>query len=87
MKALFLDLRSRVFAVVAVRASHRGAPVRFGVCTASVSGWRALAREQGDARPKAFGGDRRSERIEGQAALIRRVLDETSDITRALPGA
>ena len=33
----------------------------------SVSRWRALEREQGDARPKALGGDRRSGRIEASA--------------------
>jgi transposase len=80
-KALSLDLRSRVLAAVAAGASHRVAAVRFGVSAASVSRWRALARAQGDARPKALGGDRRSGRIEEQATLIRRILGETPDIT------
>ena len=48
---------------------------------ASVSRWRALEREQGDARPKALGGDRRSGRVEAQAALIRLLVGETPDIT------
>lgn len=90
-KALSVDLRSRVLAAVAAGASHRQVAARFGVSAASVSRWRALARQLGDARPKALGGDRRSARIEGQAALIGRILGETPDITidelrRALAG-
>jgi len=80
-KALSLDLRSRVLAAVADGASHRVAAARFGVSAASVSRWRALEREQGDARPKALGGDRRSGRIEAQAEQILRLVDETPDIT------
>jgi transposase len=90
-RALSLDLRSRVLAAVAAGASHRQVAARFGVSAASVSRWRTRARQHGDARPKALGGDRRSARIERQAALIRRVIDETPDITidelrRALAG-
>jgi transposase len=61
--------------------SHRLAGERFGVSAASVSRWRALERQQGDARPKALGGDRRSARIEAHKALILSVLAETPDIT------
>ena len=43
--------------------------------------WRAQEREQGDARPKALGGDRRSGRIEIHAALILGLIEETPDIT------
>lgn len=80
-KALSLDLRLRVLEAVAEGASHREAAERFGVGAASVSRWRALARAQGDPRPKAQGGDRRSGRVEAQAGLIRRLLEETPDIT------
>ena len=80
-KALSLDLRSRVLAAVAEGASHRAAATRFGVSPASVSRWRALERTHGDARPGPLGGDRRSGRVEGQAALILRLLEETPDIT------
>lgn len=80
-KALSLDLRTRVLAAIAAGARHREAAVRFGVSTASVSRWRARARTQGDARPGALGGDRRSGRIEAQGVLIRQLLDETPDIT------
>ena len=80
-KALSLDLRTRVLAGVAAGLSHRAAAARFGVSAASVSRWRSLEREQGDARPKALGGDRRSGRIEAQAGGILSLLKETPDIT------
>lgn len=80
-KALSLDLRTRVLVAVGEGASHRVAAARFGVSPASVSRWRALAKAQGDARPGPLGGDRRSGRIEAQAGLILRVLEDTPDIT------
>ena len=81
VKALSLDLRTRVLAAVAEGASHRAAAARFGVSAASVSRWRLLARQQGDARPGPLGGDRRSARIAAQAPLIHEVLVATPDIT------
>jgi len=81
VKALSVDLRSRVLAAVAAGASHRTAAARFGVSAASVSRWRALARTRGDVRPGPLGGDRRSGRIEAQAPLILALLAETPDIT------
>ncbi len=80
-KALSVDLRVRVLAAVADGLSHRQAAERFGVGAASVSRWRKLEREQGDAKPKALGGDRRSGRIEAHGATILAMLDETTDIT------
>ena len=70
-KALSLDLRVRALAAVAGGMTHRAAGERFGVSAASISRWRTREREQGDARPKALGGDRRSQRID---ALQDRVL-------------
>jgi len=81
VKALSVDLRTRVLAAVADGASHRAAAARFGVSAASVSGWRALERRQGDVRPGRLGGDRRSGRIEAQAGLIVGLLAATPDIT------
>jgi transposase len=78
-KALSVDLR--VLVAVAAGATHRAAAERFGVSAASVSRWRALAREQGDARPRALGGDRRSGRIEACKALVLSLLEETPDMT------
>lgn len=80
-KALSVDLRTRGLAAVGDGASHRAAAARFGVSAASVSRWRALARVQGDARPRALGGDRRSGRIEAQGPLILRLVEETPDMT------
>jgi transposase len=81
VKALSVDLRTRVLAAVSAGASHRAAGARFGVSAASVSRWRALEREKGDLRPGALGGDRRSGRIEAQAPLILTLLAETPDVT------
>jgi transposase len=80
-KALSIDLRSRVLAAIAAGSSCRQAGARFGVSASSAIRWRALEREHGDARPKALGGDRRSGRIEAQAALIFSLLKETPDFT------
>lgn len=81
--ALSVDLRRRVLLAVAQGASHREAAARFGVSAASVSRWRALERDQGDIRPGPLGGDRRSGRIEAQAALVLRLLDKMRDATIA----
>jgi transposase len=80
-KALSLDLRTRVLRAIAGGLSCRQAAERFGVSASSAIRWRAREREQGDARPKALGGDRRSGRIEGHAAAILSLVEETPDIT------
>lgn len=78
---LSLDLRARVLAAISGGLSCRQAAARFGVSAASAIRWRALERSQGDARPKAMGGDRRSERLEAHAATIHALVAETTDIT------
>src|SRR3712207_5471245 len=78
-KALSLDLRVRVLAAVAQGLSHCQAADRFGVSAASVSRWRKLEREQGDARPKALGGDRRSGRIDAHKAAVLAALGPEKD--------
>ena len=78
---LSLDLRERVLRAIAAGSSGRQAALRFGVSAASVSRWRALERDQGDATPKAMGGDRRSHRIEAHADLILALVEETKDMT------
>ena len=80
-KALSLDLRVRVLAAVQAGATHRLAAERFGVSAASVSRWRAREREQGDARPKALGGDRRSKRIEACGEAVLSALGPDGDAT------
>lgn len=82
-RALSVDLRKRVLAAVAAGASHREAADRFGVSAASVSRWRALEREQGDVRPKALGGDRRSKAIEARRTAILGLAEADHDITLA----
>jgi len=80
-KALSFDLRTRVLAAVGQGATHRQAAARFGVSAASVSRWRSLQREQGDARPGALGGDRRSGRIEAVASVVLDLLEQEHDAT------
>jgi transposase len=80
-KALSLDLRVRVLAAVDAGATHRQAADRFGVSAASVSRWRTREREQGDARPKALGGDRRSKRIEARHEVVMAALGPDGDAT------
>ncbi len=80
-RALSVDLRVRVLAAVAAGATHRQAAERFGVSAASVSRWRAREGEQGDPRPKALGGDRRSARIEAQREAVMAALGPEKDAT------
>jgi transposase len=80
-KPLSMDLRERVLAATAGGLSGRQAAERFGVSPSSVSRWRRRAREQGDARPKALGGDRKSHRIDAHKATILAVLEERPDLT------
>jgi transposase len=68
-------------ASVAQGLSHRQAGERFGVSAASVSRWRALERERGEARPRSQGGDRRSGRVEAHKDAILALVEETPDIT------
>ena len=80
-KALSIDLRVRVLGAVAAGATHREAASRFGVSAASVSRWRKRKREQGDPRPKALGGDRRSDRIEAHREAVLAALGSEHDAT------
>lgn len=80
-KALSVDLRVRVLGAVAAGAPHREAAERFGVSAASVSRWRKRETEQGDPRPKALGGDRRSGRIEAHHEAVEAALGPGRDAT------
>ena len=79
-RALSFDLRVRVLAAVARGLSHRQAGERFGVSAASVSRWRALEREDGEARARSQGGDRRSGRVEAHRDTILGLVEATPDI-------
>jgi transposase len=81
--ALSLDLRVRVLASVAQGLSHRAAGERFGVSAASVSRWRALEREQGEARARSMGGDHRSGRVEAHRDMILDMIEEAPDMAIA----
>jgi transposase len=80
-KALSMDLRVRVHAAVSQGLSHRAAVERLGVSAASISSWRKREREQGDARPGALGGDRRSARIDAHKSVILEALGPDKDAT------
>ena len=80
-KALSVDLRVRVLAAVAQGLTHREAAERFGVSAASVSRWRKREREHGDPRPRALGGDRRSNRIEAHHEAVMAALGPGGDAT------
>ena len=54
---------------------------RFGVSIASAVRWCARVRETGSVAAKPRGGDTLSARIEAQADLILKLVEETSDIT------
>ena len=82
-KALSIDLRERVVAVIDGGLSRRQAAARFGVSVSSAIRWHALARQTGDATPKRQGGDRRSGRIEAHADVILGAVAKRSDITLA----
>lgn len=78
-KALSVDLRERAVAAVRAGATHREAAERFGVSAASVSRWQVLERAQGNVRPKALGGDRRSRHIDAHKAAIVEALGPQAD--------
>lgn len=80
-RALSVDLRVRVLGAVAAGATHREAAERFGLSAASVSRWRKRERDQGDPRPKALGGDRRSDRIEAHHDAVMAALGPDRDAT------
>jgi transposase len=89
--SLSYDLRRRVLAAVAEGLSHRAAAERFAVSASSISRWRALEREHGDARPKVIGGDQKSHRVDAHSAAILAALgperDRTIDEVRVILAA
>lgn len=78
-KPLSIDLRERAVAAVRSGATHREVAERFEVSAASVSRWQTLEREQGDVRPKALGGDRKSGRIDAHKEAILEALGAEAD--------
>ena len=82
-KALSIDLRERVVAVIDGGLSRRQAAARFGISVSSAIRWHALARRTGTAMPRQQGGDRRSGRIEAHADVILGAVAKQPDITLA----
>jgi|ERR1700745_924836 transposase len=82
-RALSLDLRERVVEEVAKGTSCRQAAARFGVSASSAIRWAAKIRSGSALAPKKQGGDRRSRRIEAEAAFILGAVAERPDITLA----
>lgn len=82
-KALSIDLRERVVAVIDGGLSRRQAAGRFGVSVLSAIRWHALARRTGTAAPRQQGGDRRSGRVEAHADVILSAIARQPDITLA----
>lgn len=77
------DLRIRVIRAVEAGMSRNAAARRFGVSVASAVRWMDVYLRTGRAAPKPRGGDRRSGRIEAQADLLLRAIEEVPDITLA----
>ena len=77
-KSLSLDLRRRVVDAIEQGLSCRQAAERFGVSASSAIRW---LKQQGDIAAKKQGGDRKSGRIEAEAAFLLGEVAETPDIT------
>jgi len=82
-KALSNDLRERVVAAIDDGMSRRQAAAHFGVSASSAIRWDDRRRREGDFRPKALGGDRRSAKIEAHAGAILSLLEAQPDLTLA----
>src|SRR6516225_5315946 len=82
-RSLSLDLRERVVDAVARGMSCRRAAARFGVSASSAIRWVAQLRSGLALAPKSQGGDRRSRRIETEAAFILSVVAQQPDVTLA----
>ena len=87
-KVLPVALRVRVLAAIGKGMSFREAARLFDVSIGTISGWRKLEREQGHVRPRPFGGDFRSGRVEAERGTILGLMEESPGLTiRALQAA
>ena len=77
------DLRRGVVRVVDDGMSRRGAAKRFGIAPSTAIKWVRAWQRTGCYRPRPQGGDRRSHRIEAQAAAVLALVEETPDMTLA----
>lgn len=84
MRAISVDLRHRACEAVTVDGlSCRAAARRFKVGVASVVRWCAQLNTSGSVAPQKQGGDRRSGRVEAEAAFILKRIAAKPDITLA----
>jgi len=82
-RALSVDLRCRVVDAIERGLSCRLAAERFGVSASSAIRWSSRLKQLGSVAPKPQGGDRRSGRIEAEAAFLLGQVAATPDITLA----
>lgn len=82
-RALSVDLRRRVVDAIGEGMSRRQAAARFGVSASSAIRWAAQLVRTGAVTPKRQGGDRKSRRIESEAAFILEEVVQQPDITLA----
>ena len=75
--------RRVVRAVVAGCMPRRGAATRFGIAPSTAIKWVNAWHRTGSWRPRAQGGDRRSQRIEVRATVVLALIEETPDMTLA----
>lgn len=80
-KALSNDLRQRVIEAMARGLSCRRAAERFGVSASSAIRWLDRLKKQGKFAANRQGGDRKSGRIEAEAAFLLGEVAATPDIT------
>ena len=80
-KAISIDLRKRACEAVSEGASCHQSAARYKVSPSSVIRWMARLKTAGDLAPQRQGGDRKSGRIEAEAAFILGLVAATPDIT------
>ena len=74
------DLRDRVIGFIALGGSARAAATRFDVSVSSATRWAQRWRAEGDARPRAMGGDRRC-RLSEHSARVLQLVARQPDLT------
>jgi len=80
-KAISIDLRKRACEAVSEGAPCHQSAARYKVSPSSVIRWMARLKTAGDLAPQRQGGDRKSGRIEAEAAFILGLVAATPDIT------
>lgn len=79
-KPLSMDLRERLILAVEGGMSRRSAAKLFSVAPSTAIKWVDQQRRTGSVRPRAQGGDNRSQRLEAHADEILALVKETKDL-------